>query len=284
MPVSLRRDCNVDGELRPVEQAIRATDRGLLYGDGVSEHLRAVAGEPFLWERHHERLRNSCEVLGLSVPADLRERVITTLTANDLSEALVRILITHGNGSADNTSGSTPSKGPEQTVLITTEPAAPLVEGETAPATLQTVKTKPIPDDSVPSRANTLCRLDRVLARRELIEEADEAMLLTREGTVAGCAGSALVIVVEDAVRIPPTAGERRPRPMRTITLDLAREEGLPVATGELVGDDIRGAQEVFLANARWGIRPVAQVDGIEVGAGPVTALLGGLLADRVDT
>jgi branched-chain amino acid aminotransferase len=282
--VSLRRDCSIDGERRPVEQAISATDRGLLYGDGVSEYLRAIDGEPFLWDSHRERLRVSCEALGLAIPADLRERVVTTLTANDLSEALVRIVITRRNGSADDASGSTPSKEPEQTVLITTEPAAPLTEAETAPATLQTVKTKPIPDDSVPTRANTLCRLDRVLARRELIEEADEALLLTREGTVAGCAGSALVLVVEDAVRIPPTSGQERPRPMRTIALDLAREEGLPVATGELVPDDVRGAQEAFLASARWGVRPVAQVDGIEIGAGPVTALLRGLLADRVET
>lgn len=282
--MSLRRDCSIDGERRPVEQAISATDRGLLYGDGVSEYLRAIDGEPFLWDSHRERLRVSCEALGLAIPADLRERVVTTLTANDLSEALVRIVITRRNGSADDASGSTPSKEPEQTVLITTEPAAPLTEAETAPATLQTVKTKPIPDDSVPTRANTLCRLDRVLARRELIEEADEALLLTREGTVAGCAGSALVLVVEDAVRIPPTSGQERPRPMRTIALDLAREEGLPVATGELVPDDVRGAQEAFLASARWGVRPVAQVDGIEIGAGPVTALLRGLLADRVET
>lgn len=282
--MSLRRDCSIDGERRPVEQAISATDRGLLYGDGVSEYLRAIDGEPFLWDSHRERLRVSCEALGLAIPADLRERVVTTLTANDLSEALVRIVITRKNGSADDASGSTPSKEPEQTVLITTEPAAPLTEAETAPATLQTVKTKPIPDDSVPTRANTLCRLDRVLARRELIEEADEALLLTREGTVAGCAGSALVLVVEDAVRIPPTSGQERPRPMRTIALDLAREEGLPVATGELVPDDVRGAQEAFLASARWGVRPVAQVDGIEIGAGPVTALLRGLLADRVET
>jgi branched-chain amino acid aminotransferase len=280
----LRRDCSIDGERRPVEQAISATDRGLLYGDGVSEYLRAIDGEPFLWDSHRERLRVSCEALGLAIPADLRERVVTTLTANDLSEALVRIVITRRNGSADDASGSTPSKEPEQTVLITTEPAAPLTEAETAPATLQTVKTKPIPDDSVPTRANTLCRLDRVLARRELIEEADEALLLTREGTVAGCAGSALVLVVEDAVRIPPTSGQERPRPMRTIALDLAREEGLPVATGELVPDDVRGAQEAFLASARWGVRPVAQVDGIEIGAGPVTALLRSLLADRVET
>ncbi len=282
--MSLRRDCSIDGERRPVEQAISATDRGLLYGDGVSEYLRAIDGEPFLWDSHRERLRVSCEALGLAIPADLRERVVTTLTANDLSEALVRIVITRRNGSADDASGSTPSKEPEQTVLITTEPAAPLTEAETAPATLQTVKTKPIPDDSVPTRANTLCRLDRVLARRELIEEADEALLLTREGTVAGCAGSALVLVVEDAVRIPPTSGQERPRPMRTIALDLAREEGLPVATGDLVPDDVRGAQEAFLASARWGVRPVAQVDGIEIGAGPVTALLRGLLADRVET
>jgi branched-chain amino acid aminotransferase len=274
--------CHIDGELRPVERAVGATDRGLLYGDGAAERLRAVDGEPFLWEPHRERLGSSCDALGLDLPGDLRERIVATLHANEFSDALVRVSITRGDASVDGSGRKPPSSNPEQTVLVTAEPVAPLAESGADPATLQTVKTKPIPDDSIPSRANTLCRLDRVLARRELVEEADEAVLLSREGTVAGCAGSALVLVVDDAVRIPPTPDRALARPMRTIALDLAREEGLPVATGALTLDDVRGAQEVLLANARWGLRPVARVDGIEVGAGPVTALLRKLMADRV--
>lgn len=274
--------CHVDGELRPIERAVSATDRGLLYGDGASERLRAVDGEPFLWEPHRERLGNSCDALGVEPPADLRERVVATLTANGLSEALVRISITRGNASGDGNGGVTPPSDAGSTVLVTAEPVAPLAEAGTEPATLQTVTTKPIPDDSIPSRATTLCQLDRVLARRELVEGADEAVVLSREGTIAGCAGSALVTVVDDAIRVTPTPDGAHSRPMRTLALDLAREEGIPVATGELAVDDVRGAQEAFLASARWGLRPVASVDGIEVDPGPVTALLRGLLADRV--
>lgn len=284
--------CHVDGELRPVERAVSATDRGLLYGDAATETLRAVDGEPLLWEPHRERLDASCETLGIERPEDLRSRVVTTLAANDLSEALVRLSITRGTGSVgsdgvdrserDTTGGLTPPADPEPTVLVTVEPVAPIRKAGTEPARLQTVKTKPIPEDAIPRRAHSHCRLDRVLGRRELVDDADEALLLTRSGTVAGCAGSALVVVADDSVRVRPT-DDVVPRAMRTVALDLAREEGIPIATAELVPADVRDAQEAFLANARWGIRPVATVDGIEVDPGPVTALLRQLLADRVD-
>lgn len=284
--------CHVDGELRPAERAVSATDRGLLYGDAATETLRAVDGAPFVWEPHRERLDASCEALGIERPEDLRARVVTTLAANDLSEALVRLSITRGSNGVgsdcdgdsgrDTTSGLTPPADPEPTVLVTAEPVAPVAQAGTEPAHLQTVRTKPIPEDAIPRRAHSHCRLDRVLARRELVDDADEALLLTRDGTVAGCAGSALVVVADDAIRVRPTADDV-PRAMRTVALELAREEGIPLATGELMPADVRDAQELLLTNARWGIRPVATVDGIDVGPGPVAALLRQLLADRVD-
>lgn len=282
--------CHVDGELRPAERAVSAIDRGLLYGDAAVETLRAVDGSPFLWERHRERLENSCAALRIEPPANLRERVVTTLTANDLSAALVRVSVTRGTTASggvalgDDVTGLTPPVDSEPTVLVTAEPTVSITEVGSEPATVQTVTTRPIPADSIPSGARSHCRLDRVLARRELVAGADEALMCTREGTVAGCAGSAPILVADDAIRVVPTSEDVVARPMRTLALELAREEGIPVTTGEFAPADVRDAQEVLLANARWGLRPVASVDGIEIGPGPVVALLRRLLADRAST
>lgn len=282
--------CHVDGELRPVDRAVDATDRGLLYGDAAVETLRAVDGVPFLWERHRARLENSCDALGIAPPADLRERVVATLAANDLTEALVRVSVTRGTTRSDGvaaggaTTGLTPPADPDPTVLVTAESTVPITEAGSEPAAVQTVTTRPIPADSIPPGARSHCRLDRVLARRELVAGSDEALMRTREGSVAGCAGSAPILVAADAIRVVPTSEDVVPRPMRSLALELAREEGIPVTTGEFTPADVRDAQEVLLANARWGLRPVASVDGIEVGPGPVTALLRRLLADRATT
>lgn len=284
--------CHVDGELRPADRAVSATDRGLLYGDAATETLRAVGGEPFVWEHHRKRLDASCDALGIEPPAALRDRVVTTLAANDLSEALVRLSITRGDSVSDSDradeddapTGLTPPSNSEPTVLVTVEPATPIAEAGTEPANLQTVKTRPIAADAIPRRARSHCRLDRVLARRELVDDTDEAILLIREGTVADCAGSAPILIDDDAIRVLPTPDDVVPRAMRTVALELARAEGIPIATGELTPADVRDAQEVLLANARWGLRPVASVDGIDVDPGPVSALLQQLLVERVTT
>ena len=52
--------------------AARATvsvyDRGLLYGDGLFETLRAYRGVVFALEKHIDRLGLSAQVLGLAIP------------------------------------------------------------------------------------------------------------------------------------------------------------------------------------------------------------------------
>ena len=69
----------------------------------------------------------------------------------------------------------------------------------------------------------------------------------------------------------------------RDVVLDLAREEGIPVREGTFTPDDVRGAAEVFLTNTTWELRPVATVDGIDCGGGPVTTLLSRLFDERVE-
>lgn len=45
----------------------------------------------------------------------------------------------------------------------------------------------------------------------------------------------------------------------------------------------MRDANEAFLTNSTWELRPVETVDGIEVGDGPVTKLLSRLYDDYVE-
>lgn len=272
--------CHVNGDLRPVERAVSPIDRGLRYGDAAIERLRAANGVPFAWDAHRDRLANSCEALGIAVPDDLHERVLATLAANDLSGALVRVSITRGE---DTTAGLTPPPDPEPTVIVTAEPIGPIPRTGTDSAAVQTVTTKLIGEEAIPRRIQSHARLDRVLARRELVADADEALIVSDGGAVADCAGSAPLIVTRDSIRVPPLPDGYIPRVMRTVALECAREEQIPVATEDLTPAAVRDAEEVLLANSRWGIRPVASVDGIESTPGPVTELLGQLVADRVD-
>lgn len=285
---------HVDGELVPaVEATVSVHDRGFLYGDAAFETLRVYGGELFEWEAHARRLAETCDVLGLDHGLSdgvLRDRVDETLAANDYAEAAVRLSVTRGVGSGPLASGIGPGTGTTEgstvVVLVDELPRGgresdPVWDG---PATLQTVKTRRVPDRAVPARTKTHSYLNSVLARRELrVTDADEALVLDADGDVTGGAASTVFFVDDDALCTPSLDGPVYPGVSREVVVDLAHDEGIPVREGQFTPDDVRGAAEVFVANTPWELRPVAAVDGIDCGGGPVTTLLSRLFDVRVE-
>src|SRR2546425_2524218 len=98
---------NVNGRVFDQEHAVISVfDHGFLYGEGVYETLRTYNGQPFLFDRHMRRLRNSSAMLALSVPlsdAQIDARFRETMQAAGLGgdaahEAYIRILVTRGIG------------------------------------------------------------------------------------------------------------------------------------------------------------------------------------------
>ncbi|MEA1931326.1 MAG: aminotransferase class IV [Euryarchaeota archaeon] len=290
---------HVDGDLVAADEAtVNVRDRGFLYGDAAFETMRAYGGEVFEWEAHMDRLAETCQVLGLDhglSDGDLRERVDETLAANTLQEAYIRLSITRGVQPGK----LTPDEAVDPTVVVIVselprggQGSQPVWDG---PATLQTVKTKRIPDASIPARAKTHNYLNGILARLELrVTGADEALLVDAEGHVTEGATSNLFFVRDNALRTPSLDGPVLPGITRRVILELAREEGIPVEEGQYSPEEIRSADEVFLTNSTWELRPVETVDGLSVSeeedgstgtaAGPVTTLLSRLFDARVES
>ena len=102
------------------------------------------------------------------------------------------------------------------------------------------------------------------------------------DGNVAEGATSNLFFV-DDGVLKTPAAGSLLPGITRETVLELADQEGFPVETGRYSLEDVRGADEAFLTNTTWEVRPIEAVDGIEVGGGPMTDLLARLYDERVE-
>jgi len=288
---------HVDGDLVAADEAtVNVRDRGFLYGDAAFETMRAYGGDVFEWEAHMDRLAETCEVLGLDhglSDADLRERVDETLAVNDLREAYVRLSITRGVQPGK----LTPDTEVDPTVVVIVSELPRGGQGSqpvwSGPATLQTVKTKRVPDESIPARAKTHNYLNGILARLELrVTGADEALMVDTDGHVTEGATSNLFFVRDNALRTPSLDGPILPGITRRVVLELAAEEGIPVEEGTYSPEEIRSADEVFLTNSTWELRPVETVDGLSIGdqegsseaaAGPVTTLLSRLFDARVE-
>ncbi|MFC5970480.1 aminotransferase class IV [Halomarina salina] len=285
---------HVDGELVDRERAtVSVEDRGWRYGDAAFETCRAYGGEVFAWDAHAERLERTCETLGMpeAVPADLAVRVAETLDANDLDDAYVRVSVSRGVQPGKLTPRE--EVDPTVVVVVTDLPRGgrPAAGGERVwdgHAVVQSVKTRKPDASALPPDAKTHNYLNSILARLELRRASsdayrpDEALLRDAEGYVAEGSSSNLFFV-DDGTLKTPAEGSLLPGITRRTVLDLAEGESFPVETGQYTPDDVREADEAFLTNTTWEVRPIATVDGIEMGAGPVTRLLQRLYDDLVE-
>lgn len=269
---------SIDGQIRlATEAAIPVTDRGFMYGDGVFETLRIYGGRIFAWDRHLQRLRDGCDRLGIDLQVDdatLEEWIEALLAANDLVEAYLKIMVSRGV-----TGGRLrPSHDVTPTVVIVCEPLPRGGQGGApswdTPAACATVETQRTPDAAVPSGLKPLAYLNGIIAHLDAPAWADEPLLRDASGHIVEGAVSNLFIVTEAGLQTPPAAGDLLAGVTRSVVCDLAAAERLPVRKDPITPELLYAADEAFLTNTTWEIRPIARVDAVEYDPGPVTALL----------
>ncbi|QDX39692.1 aminotransferase class IV [Salarchaeum sp. JOR-1] len=262
---------SVDGDLVPAADAtVSVRDRGFQYGDAVFETMRAYDGRVFRLDAHLDRLANSCSLLGIDheLPAEtFRERVRETLDANDLAEAYVKLSVSRGvqPGKLD----PDPATDPTVVVQVRELDREPTWG---APATLETSSVQRVPREAIPAAAKTHNYLNGVLARRSV--NADEALLLDASGSLTEGATSNVFFVRDGVLRTPSLDGPILPGITREVVLDVARDADIPVETGRYDPAALRRADEVFLTNSTWELRPVRRYDDTTYEAFPVTERL----------
>ena len=91
---------NLNGTLHnDNEVSLSPHNRGLLYGDGLFETIKAVNGKLLFWEDHYFRLMASMRILRMEIPMEftpefLEEELKKTLKSSDLQEHTARLRIT----------------------------------------------------------------------------------------------------------------------------------------------------------------------------------------------
>jgi branched-chain amino acid aminotransferase len=238
---------SLDGVIGPAEEArIPVTDEGLTRGDGAFEVARLYGGRPFAMEEHYARLARTCE--GLRLEADLetlRAEVDALLAEAGPVEALLRIVLTRG-GRRIGTIEPLPHRPPVARVGTVTYAPNRVLDG-----------------------LKTLSYAGNMLAGRLAQEQGlDEALLVTPHGRVLEGPTWSFFWVAGGALLTPPLED----RILASITrARVIEESGATESVCTL--DDLRGAQEAFIASTVREVMPIAAIDGLELAAapGPVT-------------
>jgi branched-chain amino acid aminotransferase len=278
---------NVNGRVFDQEHAtISVFDHGFLYGEGVYETLRTYNGQPFLFDRHMQRLRKSAGMLALDVPlsdADIDARFRDTMRVAGLGdaanrEAYIRILVTRGIGELTYDPAATPTPSTVVIVKPHVHPPAEIFDRGVTVSLVPIVRNHP---GSVNPLIKSNNLLNNALAMQEAVRRGSfEGVMRNYRGELAECTQSNLFIVRDGAVLTPPIDAGLLPGITRAFLFEVGRDAGIPVREAVLRDDDLLGANEAFLTSTTREVVPIVRVDDRTIGAGrpgPITrALLDG--------
>jgi branched-chain amino acid aminotransferase len=261
----------LNGQLVDKEKAVVSVfDHGLLYGDGVFEGIRAYHGRVFKLKEHLDRLWNSARAIMLDINITkkaMEEAVLTTLKANRLRDAYIRLVVTRGEGDL----GLDPRKCPRSTVIIITDKITlyPQELYEKGLSVITSSIRRNIPEALNPC-IKSLNYLNNVLAKAEASRvNAPEAVMLNREGYVAECTGDNIFILKENALITPPTSIGALEGITRNAVMEIARNKLKLLVKEELFTPyHVYVADEVFLTGTAAEVIPVTEIDGRVIGDG----------------
>ena len=258
----------LNGRFVPAQQArISVFDRGLLYGDGLFETLRAYRGRPFALHEHLVRLQASADFLGLVVPRrPWRRDIESLLKRNGLvtTDAWVRITVTRGVGAR----GLLPPARPRPALITmagTLDPAIARVQRFGARVALI-----PFARHGFLAEHKVLSYLPGVLGKvMAARHEAFEGLFVNTDGHITE--GTTTNVFAWRGRRLctPPIAGIL-PGLTRRLVIKLAVTDGVRVSESPLTADDLLDADEAFLSSSLVEVVPITTVNARNIGNGTV--------------
>src|SRR5690606_31080616 len=129
-----------------------------------------------------------------------------------------------------------------------------------------------------------LCRLEQVLAQMEIQgTAAQEGLVRSSSGYVVGGISSNVFAVSAGTLLTPRLHRCGVRGVMRRVVLEHAGNVGLDARETDLLPSDLAQAEELFVTNAVFGIKPVRELDGRAIPVGPTTRALIALLGVAPD-
>jgi D-alanine transaminase len=265
MPMA--RIAYVNGRYRSLAgAAIAIEDRGYQFADGVYEVIKVLSGRPRDLERHLDRLERSLAALSIRPPmtrAALRGVLAETLRRNRLRDALLYVQVTRGSAPRNHIY----PKHARPTLVVTVRkpsfPSASEREHGVGVITLPDLRWGRCDIKSISLLPNIMARQQAAAAGRR------EAWLIDRDGQVTEGSASNAYIVDQDGRLVTHPLTERILGGVtRSVILELARADGIPVIEQPFSLAEAKAAREAALSSTSSLFLPVTAIDDRTVGNG----------------
>lgn len=251
--------------LDPATPVLRADDLGVVRGEAVFETLRVAQGRPAFLDQHLRRLAASAERLAIPLPPGWEQVARTAAATQD--DGFLRLTCTKGAPGAQPVgfavAGPQPSeavRGREHGIRVVTLTLGVEAGARAgAPWLLGGVKS-------------TSYAVNMATQRAAQQQGADDAIWVSTDGEVLE-APTATVAWVRKGRIVTPPADTVGTLPGTTAQAVLAASP-LPVDVRRAPAQELKDADEVMLMSSVRGVAPVIELDGRQLGIGPVTATL----------
>lgn len=258
--------CYLNGRWQPLEEArVSPMDRGFLFGDGAYEVVPAYSGRPFRLDEHLSRLQRTLDAIELPNPHALdtwRELVREAIARNPWPDQSIYIQITRGQDAVRN---HVYPREVHPTVFLLSEPLTPPDEAlrEAGGTAVSAADFRWLRCDlkSISVLAN--CLLRNVAVRAGATET-----VMFRDGFLTEGSASNIFIVRDGVLLAPPKSHLMLPGITYDVVLELAELHGLPCTVREILEDEVRAADELWMSSSTKEVLSIVRLDERPVGDG----------------
>ncbi len=263
------------------EARVDVEDRGFVFADAVYEVVRLYRGRAFLGAEHGERLANSLRAIGMEPVAEaarLSELSEELCRRNGMAEARVYWQVSRGCAPRSHVipAGLTPTVF----ALAARENVLPR---DARPAVLRAITA--LDERWGNCSIKTVMLLPNILARSAAAKQGAYEAILHREGKVTEGAATTVFMVREGEVWTHPADRRILGSITRRCVLDLARQAGIVCHEQAFTVEELRGADEAFLAGTTTHVSALGAIDDQPLALpapGPLTTRLFSLLVEHI--
>jgi branched-subunit amino acid aminotransferase/4-amino-4-deoxychorismate lyase len=246
--------------LEATKARVAPVSSAMLYGRGVFTTVAIYNSEPFYWSNHWRRLMDHAKKLSIDCTG-LTERNVgdalkKLVAVNRVREGRARVILLARSG---RDVWRTRKTDPRQTdlLILTGEP-------QKVPAAGMSLAVSPhrINTFSPLTGIRSLNYLEQVLSWEEAqAREFDEAVMLNERGEIVSATMANIFWVKEGTLHTPSVATGAMAGITRSVVIELAEKQFIPVIEGVYELGDLTDAEEIFLTSASIGVAQVTTFD-----------------------
>jgi 4-amino-4-deoxychorismate lyase len=246
---------------------VSVSDRAFTYGDGLFETIRVCSSKPELLEAHLSRLEQGLK--RLKFPDETFEKVLEELSLLEFSgDQILKIIVSRGEGQRGYALPDTLSS---TRVMQLTEASNDFSSQAETGVILRTCEYQLAINPAL-AGIKHLNRLEQVLARSEWQDRAiADGVVTDRDGYVVECTMSNIFWVKGQVVYTPALDRCGVEGVMRNCIISKLEADGFAVEQGYFHLTELKGSDEIFIANSLIQLWPVQRLDDLNFKVGQVT-------------